>query len=200
MNIGIDFDGVINTNNATAMKKIEDAIARKLGYELSMPGAKNSQERYGFNNKDYAKYQALRHDYINAPQFFASMTMMTGADKAITELNDLGHATYLVTVRGNDREGVPDVVARECIFQLTKTWGLLERGLIIDKNYTFGDHAGRQTDKLTQCQQLGIELLIDDDERNVKKMRQSNKMAIHFGPEAHTWDEVIRLVHKLARQ
>jgi 5'(3')-deoxyribonucleotidase len=192
MNIGIDFDGVINTNNAAAMAIIENSIARKLGYHSRKQSARNSQDRYNFTDQDYATYQTLRHEYINSRHFFADMQMMPGADSAIKKLNDMSHRTYLVTARGCDSNGNFDANVRQYIYQTLKRWKLLNYGLLLDEQYSFFNPTTKQTDKVTQCKNMNIILLVDDDERNVQKVRQVDLSAIHFGVEVQNWQELLK--------
>ncbi len=198
MNIGIDFDGVINTNNAAAMALLENVIAQRLGYQISKQNALNSQDRYGFTDADYDIYQTLRHNQINSPQFFANMQMMSGVDTAIKTLNDLGHQTYLITARGCDANGELDANVRQYIHQVLIKWGLLERGLLIDKNYSFSEPAKKRIDKVVQCKNLDITVLVDDDLKNIQRVRLANFSAIHFGVEAESWQLAITKIAELA--
>lgn len=199
MNIGIDFDGVINTNNAAAMAISEDAIARKLGYRARKSEALNSLDRYGFTDADYEIYQTLRHNHINSRQFFTEMRMMRGADEAIKTLNDMGHRTHLVTVRGCDSNGEFDANVRQYIHQTLKSWGLLDLGLLIDEAHSFSDPKTKHVGKVVQCKNLGVTLLVDDDLRNIQKVRLADFSAIHFGVEAPNWPAVIAQIETLAR-
>ena len=191
MNIGIDFDGVINTNNAAAMAILEHAIANSLGYRVRNSKALNSQDRYGFTDADYDIYQTLRHNQINSQQFFANMRMMSGADNAIKTLNDMGHQTYLVTARGCDSDGELDANVRQYVYQTLTRWGLLDHGLLIDENYSFSDPIRKQIDKVVQCKNLDITVLVDDDGKNIQKVRLADFSAIHFGVEVRDWRAVI---------
>jgi hypothetical protein len=197
MNIGIDFDGVINTNNAAAMAILENAIAHSLGYRLCEPKALNSRDRYGFTDADYDTYQTLRHNHINSPHFFAGMRMMSGADIALKTLSDMGHQTYLVTARGCDSSGEFDASVRQYIHQTLTKWGLLDHGLLIDENYSFSDPTRKQIDKVVQCKNLGITVLVDDDRKNIQKACQANFSAIHFGVGARDWQAVIAQIAEL---
>lgn len=192
MNIGIDFDGVINTNNAITMAILEKAIAHKLGYRVYNSKALNSKDRYGFNDADYDIYQTLRHNQINSQQYFAKMQMMSGAENAIKTLNNMGHKTYLVTSRGCDSNGQFDPNVRQYIHQTLTKWGILDRGLIIDENYSFSDPTKKKIDKVFQCKQLGVTLLVDDHWKYIQKVRKANIAAIHFGVEVQNWPEVVR--------
>lgn len=198
MNIGIDFDGVINTNNAAAMAILENAIAQSLGYRISKPKALNSQDRYGFTDADYEIYQTLRHNHINSQQFFADMRMMPGADSAIKTLNDMGHQTYLVTARGCDSNGEFDANVRQYVHQMLTKWGLLDRGLLIDENYSFSAPTKKRIDKVVQCKNLSITVLVDDDWKNIQKVRRADFSAIHFGVEVRNWQVVIKRIRELA--
>jgi hypothetical protein len=191
MNIGIDFDGVINTNNAAAMTVLENAIARSLGYEIRKSKALNSQDRYGFTDADYDTYQTLRHNHINSQHFFATMRMMSDADGAIKTLNDMGHKTYLVTARGCDSNGDVDVDVRQYVHQTLTRWGLLDCGLLIDEKYSFSALTSKQIDKIIQCKNMGITLLVDDSGKNIQRVRQADLSAIHFGVETRSWRAVI---------
>ncbi len=197
MNIGIDFDGVINTNNATAMAILENAIANKLGYQICKIEAPNSKDRYSFSDTDYIMYQHLRHNHINSQQFFADMQMMSGVDSAIKTLNDMGHRTYLVTARGCDSNGEFDADVRKYVHQTLTKWGLLEHGLIIDDNYSFSDPTKKQIDKVVQCKNLGITVLVDDHGKYIQRVRQANLSAIHFGVEVPNWQIVIKQIEEL---
>lgn len=199
MNIGVDFDGVINTNNATAMAVLERAIALSLGYKTCKPDALNSQDRYCFTDKDYEIYQTIRHNQINSRQFFSTMQMMPGAVDAIKTLNDIGHHTYLVTVRGCDSSGKFDANIRRYLYQTLTKWDLINNGLRIDNDHSFFDPKRKQIDKVAQCKNLGIKLLIDDDPKNVSKMRQANYFAIHFGVEAKNWQAVIQQIEEIVQ-
>ena len=198
MNIGIDFDGVINTNNAAAMAILENAIAHSLGYRVCKTKALNSQDRYGFTDADYDIYQTLRHNQINSRQFFAAMRMMSGADNAIKTLNDMGHQTYLVTARGCDSSGEFDANVRQYVHQTLTRWGLFDRGLLIDENYSFFDPTKKQIDKVVQCKSLDITVLVDDDGKNIQKVRRVDFLAIHFGVEVRNWQAVIAQIGELA--
>ncbi len=192
MNIGIDFDGVINTNNAAAMAILEHAIAHSLGYRVSKTKALNSQDRYGFTDADYDTYLTLRHNQINSQQFFADMRMMSGADNAIKTLNDKGHQIYLVTARGCDSNGEFDANVCQYVHQTLTRWGLLDHGLLIDEKYSFSSNpTRRQIDKVVQCKNLGITVLVDDGKKNIQKVRLADFSAIHFGVEVRDWQAVI---------
>lgn len=198
MNIGIDFDGVINTNNSTTMAILENAIAHNLGYRVCKPKALNSKDRYGFTDADYAIYQKLRHNQINSQQYFADMQMMSGADSAIKMLNDMGHKTYLVTSRGCNNKGEFDANVRQYVQQTLAKWGILNRGLIIDEKYSFPDPTKRQIDKVAQCKNLGVTVLVDDHWKYIQKVRQADFLAIHFGVEVRNWQVVITQIRELA--
>lgn len=198
MIIGIDFDGVINTNNAATMAILENTIAYKLGYRGRKPKALNSQDRYGFTDADYETYRTLRHNHINSQQYFASMQMMSGADNAIKTLNDMGHQTYLVTARGCDSNGGFDSNVRQYVHQTLTRWGLLDRGLLINDDYSFSHTKKKQIDKVIQCKNLGVTLLVDDDGKNIHKVRGADFSAIHFGVEAGNWEAVIERIGELA--
>jgi hypothetical protein len=198
MNIGIDFDGVINTNNAAAMAVLENAIADSLGYRVCNPKAQNSRDRYGFTDADYDIYQTLRHNHINSQQFFANMRMISGADNAIRTLNDMGHQTYLVTARGCNSNGEFDANVRQYVRQTLARWGLLDRGLLVDEKYSFADPTSKQIDKVVQCKNLGITILVDDGGKHIQKLRQADFSAIHFGVEVRDWQAVITQIGELA--
>ena len=197
MNIGIDFDGVINTNNAAAMASLENAIADRLGYRVGKLSALNSQDRYGFTDADYGIYRNLRHNQINSQQFFADMQMMFGADSAIKTLNDMGHQTYLVTARGCDSNGEFDANVRQYVHQTLTKWGLLDRGLLIDENYSFTDPTKKQIDKVVQYKNLGITVLVDDHGKYIQNMRRAGFSAIHFGVEVPNWQVAIMQIREL---
>ncbi|MBA3724557.1 MAG: hypothetical protein H0W89_06780 [Candidatus Levybacteria bacterium] len=198
MNIGIDFDGVINTNNATTMAILENAIAHKLGYRVCEPKAINSKDRYGFTDADYEIYQTLRHNQINSQQYFADMRMMSGADSAIKTLNEMGHQTYLVTSRGCDSNGELDANVRHYVHQTLKKWEILDHGLIIDENYSFSDPTKKQIDKVVQCKNLDITVLVDDHGKYIHKVRQAGFSAIHFGVEVRNWQVVITQIRLIS--
>jgi hypothetical protein len=198
MNIGIDFDGVINTNNAAAMAILENAIAHSLGYRLRNPKALNSKDRYGFTDVEYDMYQTLRHNHINSQKFFADMRMMSGADNAIKMLNDMGHQTHLVTARGCDSNGELDANVRQYVHRTLTRWGLLDRGLLIDENYSFFDPTIKKIDKVAQCKNLGITVLVDDHGKNIQKVRQAGFSAIHFGVETQNWQAVITQIKRIS--
>jgi hypothetical protein len=197
MNIGIDFDGVINTNNAIEMAILENVIARNLGYPVCNQNAPNSQSRYGFNDADYEIYQRLRHNHINSEQFFAEMRMMPGTNDAIKVLNDMGHKTYLVTVRGCNSDGGSDANVREYVCQTLSKWGLLDNGLLVDENHSFYDPTEEQVGKAIRCKNLNITVLVDDELKNVQELRQAGFHAVHFGVEASNWQEVITQIREL---
>lgn len=197
MNIGVDFDGVINTNNAAAMAVLEGEIALALGYRVCNPKGLNSQERYGFTDADYAIYQSLRHEQINSPRFFADMQMMPGADTAIKTLIGMGYQLHLITARGCDINGATDAKVRQYVRRVLKKWGLIDYGLLINDEYSFFSLATPQVDKVSQCNNLGIRVLVDDDERNIHKMRQANLLAVHFGAEVQNWQSAILQIQKL---
>lgn len=180
------------------MAVLENDIAQGLGYRVSSPKALTSRDRYDFTDADHDMYQILRYSHINSQQFFADMQMMSGADRAIKMLNDMGHRTYLVTARGRDSTGKFDPLARQYVHQTLARWGLLDHGLLIDSNHSFADPTIKQLDKAAQCRNLGITVLVDDDERNVQKVRNAKFSAIHFGVETPDWQAVIARIMKFA--
>lgn len=179
------------------MAILESTIAHRLGYRVCKPKALNSKDRYGFTDADYDTYQSLRHNHINSQQFFADMRMMSGADSAIKTFNDMGHRTYRVTSRGCDSNGEFDANVRQYVHQTLTKWGLLDRGLLIDENYSFSDPTKKQIDKVAQCKNLGITVLVDDHWKYVQKVRQADCLAIYFGVDALNWQVVITQIKEL---
>lgn len=173
------------------MASIEHSIAHKLGYELTNGKAANSKDRYGFSDADYLTYQVLRHEQINSSQFFDAMQMMPQADWGVETLVKSGHKVYLVTSRGCTNDGEHDEAVRQLVVSTLKKWGILDRGLHIHEEHSFFDTAAKQIDKARQCKSLGITLLIDDDMRNIRNVRQAEIAAIHFGTDAKDWKDVV---------
>jgi hypothetical protein len=191
MNIGIDFDGVLNTNDELAMLVLEDNIAYQLGYVVCNQEAKNPKYRYGFNDIDNQLYHTKRHNYINDEKFFHEMRMMPNAAPIIVALNDMGHKTFLVTARGCDSNWGFDKSVRSYIYETIVRFGLMKAGLIIDSLHSFSDPSIKKIDKIAQCRNLKIDVLVDDDLENIKHVSEAGFCTIHFGEEAKSWEEVI---------
>ena len=106
------------------------------------------------------------------------------------------YSTYLVTARGCDSRGKFDAHVRQYVRETLTRWGLHDCGLLIDENHSFADPKRKQIDKVAQRKSMNITLLMDDDEKNIHKVRQAKFSAIHFGVEAQNWQEVIAQIDK----
>lgn len=51
----------------------------------------------------------------------------------------------------------------------------------------------RQAEKAAQCKNLDITVLVDNDGRNIKKVRLANFSAIYFGVEVRNWQAIFRV-------
>lgn len=171
MRIGIDID---DTVSFTSKRMIEEA--KKFDQEfLRGRGIKNKNTNSLIEMFYWDVYDLDRFlDYVRSGDFFLNVEIKEEADKYINKLFDEGHEIYFITRRKNSFR----------VRKLTKKW-LKMNGFKYNKLF-FG-----VKDKGYKCRDLGVDVFIDNDQKNIEE-------ALEFGIDALLMvDEYNKRIRKL---
>ncbi len=159
MNIGVDFDGVI-LDDERYMRGYADLYSYfeinkpRLRYDVVAPEACfdwTDEEKNIF----YEKY----YDTISE-----RCLLVPGAAEFLKMLYNEGHKLYIITMRGGCRKSEEKIVYKT----------IEDIGIKVEKIYW------AESNKLDRCRKLSIDIMIDDSDKNVEKMKGSEINVIYF--------------------
>ncbi len=173
MKIGIDIDDTISETN-------DRLIVEAVKYDRECCKGKGFKDKDAYSFMDMFFWNVLELDgffnIVRKGDFFANLDPVPGAVDYINELRKDGHKIYFITRRQNTFK----VKGR------TKKW-LRNCGFSYDKLIMACDHKG------SKCEELGIELLIDNDEKNIASAEKHHINAILKGTPFNETDKYNRI-------
>ena len=160
MRIGIDLDDTVSKTNDYLIK---------LAYEYDKKFVKGK----GFKNKNAYSFMDMFYwtvvdvdnfkEYFRNGRTFLELEPMDDVVEVINELKDRGHEIIFITRRENKYRTKSK----------TKKW-LKNQGIKYDKIFFHIKHKGEL------CEELGIDLFIDNDEANVYEAEEHNIESLLF--------------------
>ncbi len=188
MIIGVDLDGVIYDT-----EDYYRTYAHLYDINFVHNGLVNSSEmdvhkRYAWNNDIaddfYEKYTSV---------VLESAPIKPGAICVLNELKKLGHTIFIITLRGLYRDYEIDITEKR----------MKEDNIPYDKIFY------NQQNKVKTCKDLGINLMIEDNHKNVVKLAESGIKCMHLRgaglssvnhpnvSEIQNWAQVLEYILKL---
>lgn len=165
MKIGIDLDGVVIDSETTfrTYEEIYDIDVLKQNNLVDMTEPK-FQSRYNWNveqQKEFCERYFL--------QVSKESNLMSGFIAIYNRLKKQGHKFVVITARGLMPDGSFMKEMEDDAKRLLNT-----NGILFDKYY-WG-----QKDKLDVCLKEGIDIMIDDDWRIIKKLSDNRVRTLYF--------------------
>lgn len=187
MKIGIDIDDTVANTD-------ERIIQEALKYD------KEFVKGRGFKNKD--AYTFMEKFYWNVVDVDGFMKVIRKG-KFFSELNPIDDAVFYVNKLYDDGNEIYFITRRKNNFKtkmMTKKW-LKKTGFKFHKLIMGGE------DKGTMCKDLGIEVFVDNDERNVRKTEKNGIVSIlkstMYTKEVddltryETWEEIYNYIKRV---
>ena len=162
MNIGIDIDGVLTNYEREALD-----YATKMCVEEKWPiniklNEYNEQKAFDWNEEQAMKFW---NKYLI--KYFSETPVRTFAPEVIEKLRQEGDKIFIITAR--DNYGVPsEACGKEQ--EITKKW--LDSNNIKYEKLIFS----KDEDKLKQCIQNNVDIMIEDSPKNIEKISKQIKV------------------------
>ena len=158
MRIGVDID---DTTSKTDESLEEEAYK----YDKKFLNGRGYQDRtaYKFIEKFFWNVVDVSNffDYLRKSKFYLQLEVMENAPKCINKLRSMGHEIIFITRRGNHFK----------TRHYTKKW-LKKNGIGYDKLIMGAEDKGKVV------VEENIDILIDDDVRNIKKVMEAGKRGL----------------------
>jgi len=169
LKIGIDIDGVLNDRYAFLIEYGTKFCSELGKYKLENVNAQNSTEMFLWSediaHEFWDKYGIEHLDYEPVRKF---------ASEVIKKLKAYGNEIYIITARVNNDEWFPKSVRGQAQ-ELTVNW-LKKNKIVYDEIYFDAK------DKAKVCQEIGIEIMIEDDPKNIEKLTDVTNVFIFDTP------------------
>lgn len=165
MKIGIDIDGVLN-NMHEFIIEYGTKLCNELGkYKIENINAQWSTEIFLWSNE-------VAHELWNkfGNELYVKSSARKFASEVIKKLKDENNEIFIITARKNNDEWFPPEL-RENTEEVTIKW-LEENEIIYDK--IFFD----SKDKAKVCRELGIDIMIEDDPKNIDMLTETTNVLI----------------------
>ena len=169
MKIGIDIDGVLNSHydfSITYGFKYCSEIGK---YQLENINAFDTTDIFGWTDE-------IAHDFWNKyrKDLVSELPAREFASEVISKLRNLGDEIYIITARKNYDEWFPKELQSK-VEEITKKW-LKENKIIYD------DIFFNIKDKGTHCKEHNIDIMIEDETKNIKKLINNTSIIIYDAP------------------
>jgi Uncharacterized conserved protein len=195
MKIGIDIDGVLNDHDSFCIN-YGTKYCHEIGkYELTNLDVFDTTEMFMWPDETahnfWDKYRRI---------ILSEMPTKIFAKEVIKKLKDEGNDIYIITARKNydpwDSKELQPIVEKETIKWLNKN------DIIYDKIYFDIENKG------TFCKENNIEIMIDDDPKNVRKLIGNTNPIIFDTPynrqeefsditRSYSWYDIYNKINKL---
>lgn len=165
MKIGIDIDGVLNNIHDFVIE-----YGTKLCSEYEEYKIENINEQWSTEIFSWPKEMA--HELWNrfGSGFYEETPVRNFASEVIKKLKDNNNDIYIITARKNNDEWFPPEL-RANVEEITIKW-LEKNGIIYDK-ICFNSE-----DKSKVCKELDIDVMIEDDPKNIDMLVKNTKVFI----------------------
>ena len=188
MKIGVDLDGVVYDTERAFRYYADFYSCFELNKERKFPQFTSQEKAFDWTEEETKEFFDRYWDEI------LTSSEMIGAREILKLLEKEGHKLYIITSRGiNDNQAEID-------FTIPK---LKEMGV------NFEEICFAQRSKIEKCQELGVDVMIDDRYENVYPFVGSGIVALHFREakgmrcaakdiiEVDSWMNIYREIKKL---
>lgn len=185
MKIGIDIDDTVAETN-------DRLIVEAIKYDKEKCKGKGFKDKNAYSFMDMFFWNVLELDgffnIVRKGTFFSTLDPVQNAVTYVNQLRKDGHKIYFITRRQNNFKTKG----------MTKKW-LKKNGFEFDKLYAGIEKKG------AKCEELGIDLLIDNDLKNVKEAEEHNIKAILKGTpfnetkkytRIENWEDIYKHISK----
>lgn len=191
MKIGVDLDGVVYDTERAFRYYADFYSCFELKKERKYPHFSSQEKAFEWTQEETAKFFEKYWDVVlQSPE-------MIGAREILQQLQKEGHELFVVTSRGinDNQKEIDDTLPK------LKELGVNFSGLFF-----------AQTKKFEKCQELGLDVMIDDRYENVAPFEGSEIFALHFREakgmrcaakniiEVDSWMNIYREIRKLNEQ
>lgn len=160
MKIGIDIDGVLLDSENAYRVSAEIYSLDVLGEDrLVAKDIMPIEDRYNWTKEET---DIWHRDYL--PYVAENSNFMPGAIEVVKKLQEMGHSTYVITARGDFNPRMKDIALSQ--FE--------NAGLKFDEYYFAVEDKGKL------CEEIGIDIMIDDLDRNCKKVIDHGIKVLYF--------------------
>lgn len=194
MRIGIDIDGVLNDIHAFIIEygiKFCDELGK---YKLENINAQWSKEMFGWSTETAHELWDKYGD-----EFYMRASVREFASKVIEKLKLDNNEIYIITARCNGDDWFPIGIKDEAE-EITVGW-LKEKQIVYDK-ICFGSK-----DKVKVCKENDIDVMIEDDPKNIDSLMGSISTIIFDNPynrldkynkvaRASNWNDIYDMLRK----
>ena len=153
MKIGIDFDGVILDSERKIRFGAEYWSLKELGKPRLRSTEVSQEICFDWTEEEIARFFTECYDSL-----VENCEFMPGANEIMKELTQMGHEFYIITLRGCFR---PEEVASAKKY--------MRKMSIKPKQIVWG-----VWNKAEKCKELGLDIMIDDNPKNVDTFKGSN--------------------------
>lgn len=159
MIIGIDLDGVIIDTEILYRTEAELYDINELKQNSLVDKSEVlTSKRYKWNKKDLEKFYEMEKDFAR------NATLIPGAKKVIDMLKADGHKLILISARGNRDDEMKEIGIES----------LNKYDIHLDKYYI------GVNDKLAICKKENVDVMIDDNYDNCKKLSKGKIFTLYF--------------------
>lgn len=191
MKIGVDLDGVVYDTERAFRYYADFYSCFELNKERKYPYFTSQEKAFDWTQEETHVFFDKYWDEI------LQSSEMLGAREILQLLKKEGHKLYIITSRGiNDNQSEIDVTIPKL-----KEMGVGFEGMFFSEK-----------NKFERCQELGIDVMIDDRYENVLPFAESEMIALHFREpkglrcaskniiEVDSWMNIYREIKKLEQK
>ncbi|MBO5141686.1 MAG: hypothetical protein J6C46_01580 [Clostridia bacterium] len=166
MIIGIDIDGVLNYMHEFIIEYGSKICNESGKYKIENINAQWSTEIFSWPNE-------MAHELWDkyGEELYVKSTARSFASEVIKKLKEQNNEIYIITARRNNDDWFPPTL-RENAEMVTVNW-LNENKIIYDKIYF------DSKDKSKVCRELGVDIMIEDDPKNIDMLLDTTKLLIY---------------------
>lgn len=189
MKIGFDFDGVIFDSERSLKFYADYCSYFHLGKDRLKEDEASQELCFDWTNSESDEFFAKYYDEITR-----NSSIMVGAKEILTKLKEEGNQIYLITLRGYYRKE-----------EITEAEIKLK-----DLNVEFDEICWAVKDKVGKCEELGLQVMVDDNPNNIDQFKNSKIKVLYFKEEpirevnfetvskVDSWMDIYREVKKLS--
>lgn len=168
MRIGIDIDGVLNSQYNFCIEYGTKFCSEMGKYHLENINAMDTTDMFGWSEN-------IAHQFWNKYRIELAVNLKAKsfASEIIKRLKSDGNKIYIITARKNNDDWYPDNLCE--VEKLTKKW-LKENNILYDEIYF------NVKDKGDFCKNNHIDIMIDDEPKNINSLMGKTQIIIFDYP------------------
>ena len=169
MRIGIDIDGVLNSQYNFCID-YGTKFCNELGkYKLENVNVIDTTNMFLWG-------EDIAHQFWDKyrEELVVNLTAKKHASEIIKKLKDEGNLIYIITARKNNDEWFPDML-KEKVEEITKKW-------LKENNIYYDIIVFNVNDKGKYCKENNIDIMVEDDPINLKKILGNTNVIIYDYP------------------